>query len=79
MPAEGSGPDLRGSTLHTATKSAVKIVCTFFLILLVSLLSLKTSKEFELLRRSLMSIGKATQCLLDKIGFKQEDPLDLIN
>lgn len=64
------GPGLLPTATHfSVADSALYTLGTFLIILVVCLFNLKTSKEFELLRRVLMSLGKVTR--LEKLGFKQ--------
>lgn len=47
--------------------------------LIINFVNLKTSKEGELLRRVLSSIGKKLKLHKLNFGTQQEDPFDLIN
>lgn len=61
-------------------ESLLYLLLTFAVILTIMLFNLKVSKEFELLRRVLMSVGKRLEGLFSKVGPSQEaEPVDLIN
>ncbi len=63
----------------TCLESVIYVLLTFIACVTVSLLNLKVAQEFDLLRRVLTTLGRVTEKVLSRIGYRQEDPFDLIN